>query len=463
MNKYMNIFTRILIFTFAFSFSTCSLADLQNGKSVDKSKEERATFRSLKALANKGDAGAQYDLGDLYSKGRGTVKDEVAAVKWYRKAAEQNHLSAQFVLASHYDKGEGVDKDVAQAIFWYTKAAEQGHNQAQNNLGYMYEHGLGVPQDYARALGLYRQSSGISVLGVHAQYNLGLLYRDGKGVTKNLVVAYAWLTLARHYNHRDAGFDRGAIAKILSIEQIQQGKKLADNWEITSTIEEVSYDPALSDAQAGAVEQYNTGLAYEEGRGVEQDYKKAEEWYWKASENEYLKAQLRLAKMYEEGPIGIGKNSFYAKIMYKKAYENGYPEGKDELERVEVEQYKIPEKKPETTLSFNFVGSMGEDGFENYYANRNGIVRKGNKAKMLVLVDFENERKGADGEAYFSVKMNMEFDCKKSLHRMLSMSLFTGIKGSGDEIKYDIEIDPWARISKKSMTRHLFNVACGLV
>lgn len=409
------------------SFSICSYADLQKGIDAYKNNDYDTAFKAFSILASQGNDGAQYNLGVMYSKGHGTEKDDVAALKWFRKAAEQ------------------------------------GNNQAQNNLGYMYEHGQGVPQDYARALSLYRQSSGIPVLGVHAQHNLGLLYRDGKGVAKNLVVAYAWLTLARHYNHRDAGFERGDIAKILSVEQIQQGKMLADKWENTRSIEEVSYDPALSDSQAGAVEQFNTGLAYEEGRGVEQDYKKAEEWYLKAAENEYLKAQLKLAKMYEEGPIGIGKNYLYAKIMYKKAYENGYPEGKDELERVEAEQYKIPDKKPETTISFNFVGSMGEDGFESYYANRNGIVRKGNKVKMLVLVDFENEKTGADGEAYFSVKMNMEFDCKKNLHRMLSLSLFTGIKGSGDEIKYDIQMEPWARMAKKSMIKHLFDVACGIV
>ena len=51
-------------------------------------------FKSLKALAEKGDAKAQYSLGDKYVTGRGVEKDDKEAVKWYRKAAEQNHAAA---------------------------------------------------------------------------------------------------------------------------------------------------------------------------------------------------------------------------------------------------------------------------------------------------------------------------------------------------------------------------------
>ena len=130
----MSMYTKIALLLFAVTFSICSNADLQKGKAANKSKDDRVAFRSLKALANKGDAGAQYNFGVLYSKGQGTVKDEASAVKWYRKAAEQNHISAQFNLASDYEKGEGVDKDEAQAVYWYRKAADQGDNQAQNNL-----------------------------------------------------------------------------------------------------------------------------------------------------------------------------------------------------------------------------------------------------------------------------------------------------------------------------------------
>ncbi|MGH8710693.1 MAG: tetratricopeptide repeat protein, partial [Burkholderiales bacterium] len=54
---------------------------------------------------------AQFNLGYMYSKGRGVAKDDAEAVKWYRKAAEQGLATAQFNLGLKYERGEGVAKD----------------------------------------------------------------------------------------------------------------------------------------------------------------------------------------------------------------------------------------------------------------------------------------------------------------------------------------------------------------
>ena len=66
--------------------------------------------------AEKGDAGAQNNLGFCYSKGQGVVKDEVEAVHWYRKAAGQNLALAQNNLGLCYAKGEGVAKDEPRSV-----------------------------------------------------------------------------------------------------------------------------------------------------------------------------------------------------------------------------------------------------------------------------------------------------------------------------------------------------------
>ena len=68
--------------------------------------------------------------------------DEIAA---YRAAAERGEAWAQFNLGNMYYNGEGVPQDDATAVMWYTKAAEQGNAAAQSNLGNMYYNGEGVP------------------------------------------------------------------------------------------------------------------------------------------------------------------------------------------------------------------------------------------------------------------------------------------------------------------------------
>ena len=46
-------------------------------------------FKAVRQMAERGDADAQYALGDMYANGQSVPKDDAQAVSWYRKAAEQ--------------------------------------------------------------------------------------------------------------------------------------------------------------------------------------------------------------------------------------------------------------------------------------------------------------------------------------------------------------------------------------
>ena len=116
---------------------------------------EVKAFTQDKALAEKGDRVAQYNMGINYASGLGVAKDQVQAVSWYRKAAEQGDTSAQLNLGNCYANGDGVAKDQVQAVSWYRKAAEQGYAIAQNNLGVCYDKGEGVAKDEIEAYAYY--------------------------------------------------------------------------------------------------------------------------------------------------------------------------------------------------------------------------------------------------------------------------------------------------------------------
>lgn len=57
-----------------------------------------ATAVDYRAAAEKGDAEAQYNLGNCYFKGEEVSKNMKEAVKWLRKAAEQGHQYAKETL-----------------------------------------------------------------------------------------------------------------------------------------------------------------------------------------------------------------------------------------------------------------------------------------------------------------------------------------------------------------------------
>lgn len=117
------------------------------------------SIAELKQRADKGDAGAQLDLGVMYDRGTGVPQDHAAAVRWYRKAAEQGNAQAQYNLGLMYRQGIGTPQDNVEALRWFRKAADQGHSWAQSWLGDMYRDGIGVSQNYTEAVRWYRKAA----------------------------------------------------------------------------------------------------------------------------------------------------------------------------------------------------------------------------------------------------------------------------------------------------------------
>lgn len=98
---------------------------------------ENAELSDLKARAEKGDAEAQFNLGERYHDGQGIEQDYAEAFKWARKAAEQGYAPALNAVGKMYYNGKGVTQDYPDAFKLFRKAAEQGHAVAQINLGLM--------------------------------------------------------------------------------------------------------------------------------------------------------------------------------------------------------------------------------------------------------------------------------------------------------------------------------------
>ena len=80
---------------------------------------------ALRALAEQGDANAQFLLGGVYATGAGVPQDDVEAVRWLRLAAAQGHARAQNNLGVMYADGRGVPQDDVQAHLWFNLAASR--------------------------------------------------------------------------------------------------------------------------------------------------------------------------------------------------------------------------------------------------------------------------------------------------------------------------------------------------
>lgn len=100
-----------------------------------KNSEPTAQFEAMKALAQQGDANAQFHLAQSYQHGINVPKDKTLALKWYKKAAEQNHIEAQAIMADSSLAPKGLNKN---SFEWGLKAAKNGHVKAQKALVQVY-------------------------------------------------------------------------------------------------------------------------------------------------------------------------------------------------------------------------------------------------------------------------------------------------------------------------------------
>jgi TPR repeat protein len=114
-----------------------------------------------KPLAEKGDAKAQFVLGEVYRDGRGIGRDLEQAASWYEKAARQGHTGAMVRLAEAYRAGAGVKADDKMAVAWCQKAADAGDVGGLGLLGVSYLQGRGVEKDVKRARALLEKGASL--------------------------------------------------------------------------------------------------------------------------------------------------------------------------------------------------------------------------------------------------------------------------------------------------------------
>ena len=94
-------------------------------------------------LAEKGDADAEFNLGQAYRLGRGVPTNLAAAKTWFERAANQGHVDAETTLGLLlFQNGEQPE-----GLKWLRKAADQGEPRALLVYGTALVNGDSVTQD----------------------------------------------------------------------------------------------------------------------------------------------------------------------------------------------------------------------------------------------------------------------------------------------------------------------------
>jgi TPR repeat protein len=175
------------------------------------------------ALANKGDAEAQYHVGMMHNNGIGTQQDPRQAFEWFQKATASSDPLGAYKLGCYYDgQGAGiVTLDENEALKYKLVAAEAGYALAQHDVALLYDR----QGNQEAALKWWKMAGDQGY--PPALYRLSMAYSAGKAAPRDLTLSYAYFKLSQMAPKKNVN----ETATLLSKGELEKAEKMVSEWK----------------------------------------------------------------------------------------------------------------------------------------------------------------------------------------------------------------------------------------
>ncbi|XBW37911.1 hypothetical protein QEN19_003491 [Hanseniaspora menglaensis] len=309
----------------------------------------------LKKLSVKGHSNAQYLLADIYSTELIGQPNYKKALVLFQMAAKHGHIESAFRTAECYEKGLGCPRDSRKSIEFLKFASSRNHNKSMLKLGlFLFNGKMGFKKHYRT------QQNGINWISratakadkncPDAPYELAKIYEKG---FLDIIIADFKYALNLYIQSASLGHTKSKtkLAQIYEngVEDILPNKLLSIHY-FTEASEATDPDPQ---AQLKLCSWYLSGV---EGL-IERDLEESFFWAQKAANLNFSKAQFTLGNFYEKG-VGCQTDNKLAHDWYAKAANNGYKKADEKLQKLakelnidEQDVNIVTEEIAETSLS----------------------------------------------------------------------------------------------------------------
>lgn len=323
----------------------------EEGNGVDKNLKKAIDFYC--SAAKKGNALGQYRYGFWCLRLRENIED---GIRYLEKAGEQELPQAYVALGEYYEKigqclySSQTKQCYQKVVKWYEKAANQNHVKAQVYLGLCYEYGKGVEKNEKKAAEFYQLAANQG--HVQAQTALGCFYQSGVGVAFDEKKAVALYQLAADQGYARAQYNLGLCYQ-LGVGIVKDEKKAAELFQLSYNLGnanaqfnlgwryEINVDVEKNERQAVEIYQISAkqgsafgqnvlGMCYEKGIGIVKNEMEAVRLYELAAKQNYADAQCNLGWCYERG-MGVIKNESKAVRLYQLAAGQGHKAAQTQL------------------------------------------------------------------------------------------------------------------------------------
>ena len=298
------------------------------------------------------------------------------AIEWHEKSVLYYNYGSIYELAIIYLYNDKA-RDHEKAMFYLDMAIAEGNPKAMSEKAYLLiEYFEPEKQDPQEAKRLFEQAMELG--DDYAPYRLG-----------------------RAYEAREFGDEEPDYAKILELYELAAERGNVYGMEMAGHYYRLNYVSEDESNAAKAIEYFNRAIArnsnysrvelalcYEDGLGLEQDYKKAFELYCEAAEQGYTYAGVKMGYYFEDA-LGVEEDYTKAFECFQKAAEAGSAEGMYNVGRFYKYAVGIPEN-PELAIEYFQKGADAGD----------------NQAKIELALIYERSYGG------------VEFDAQKAMDYM---------------------------------------------
>ena len=208
-------------------------ARIRNGANIRI--DETRVAQALKPQANAGNVDAMRALAPMYIGGRGVKQDPAMGLDLLRRAADKGSSNAETDLAQLYLNGApGVPANFPEALKWFATSARHGNINAMVSLGYMAVNASISSRNLADGYCWLMRAALLD--DVRAHEKLSTLFaqgeKDDRGNTLavNLVQADLWFRLAARSPYHDNSQIRAMIEPKMTTDQLNEAKRLFDEW-----------------------------------------------------------------------------------------------------------------------------------------------------------------------------------------------------------------------------------------
>lgn len=319
----MKKYIRYLLIVSAFAFVLCGCKEKKEEQTVISEPEveeevsyEDLSLKQLEVYALENDGEAAYYLGRVYDYGLMEESQNFAeALKWYQVSADNEYGWGDLGLGYLYLSGCGVEKDYELAKECFQNAVN--HQCPEGYVGLarcIIESGDEENYHYA----YLAIQNALEANLVDGSYYMGLLYEEGIDVKQDLSSAVTYYELVSECGSEDLNdqyaincantalgciYSKGELGEPDGNKAVEYFEKAADN--------------------GFAKAQYYLGMLYETGEVVDKDYELALSYFESAAEKDYAPALSQIAYIYFNG---FGVDTDYVQAVYyeKLAAAQGY-------------------------------------------------------------------------------------------------------------------------------------------